>query len=172
LDGATRIGDSTGVTATQFITTTVTTRAAIHFTIAAITIAAVAAAGAPVLTLAAAGSTPVVTDLLPATAPETGLPTRAPAAAVSTIGPAQPPGLSAETTRRLAVTRNPADKPASARARSAAMTMVDRQDPTLRAEGPAPHPQHRGAAEPRAVAAVLVAAQRLAAAAGILNRKS
>ena len=83
----------------------------------------------------------------------------------STTVPAQPPGLSTETSRLLEDTPNPAVRAAHARAPSAATTMADRPRAIRRAEAPAWVAERVAAVAERVAAAVV---ERMAA--GIGNR--
>ena len=111
--------------------------------------------------LTTAGTTPGAPRFIIGT-PSTEAAARAPE---FTTVPAQRPGLSAETPRRLEDTLNPAVRAGSARAPSAATTMADRQGAFRHVEAPA------WVAEQRAPA---VAEQRVAAeeehVAGVANR--
>ena len=112
LGGAGPIGDSIGITDTQFITTAGTTPKAGRFT-----------------------TGPISTGEQ-ARAAELG-PGISVGVAEFTIVPGPPPGLSAETPRLLEDMLNPAVRAASARAPSAATTMADRQGAFRPAEVPA-----------------------------------
>lgn len=129
LAGVGIIGDSIGTTGMRLLAAAGITRGAPRFTIAAIP--SEAETHAPASTTAAA-------ELLPGTTDRTGLPTPAPRGAVARpTAPALQPGHSTETPRLLAVMRNLAASPASARGPTAVTTTVDRQGATRRAEAPA-----------------------------------
>jgi hypothetical protein len=145
LDGAGLIGDSIGITGTQYITTAGTTPGAPHFTIGAISTEEVADAA----------------ELAPAPAG-----TSQGAAEFPTV-PAQRPDLSTEAPRLPEDTLHPAVRAASARAPSAATTMEDRQGAIRHAEAPAWVAEQRVAAVVDRVAAEVDLA---AAVAGVGNR--
>jgi hypothetical protein len=122
MDGVGGIGDSIGITATQFTTTTATTPEATRFITEAVSIGAARAA------TFGAGPTP-----------ETGLRTRGilADAAECTTAPAERPGHSTATTGLLGDTRNPAVRAGPDPAPSAATTKAGRPGAIHRAEAPA-----------------------------------
>src|SRR5580704_14335733 len=112
LDGAGLIGDSIGITVTQFITTTGTTPGVPRFTTGTIFTEA---------ETYTAGLTAPAADFVLAPKPGAGLPTGTSAALAGiTTVPAQRTGLSMETPELPEDTLNPAVKAAPARAPSAA----------------------------------------------------
>src|SRR5271168_836723 len=105
LDGAGVIGDSTGITTTQFITTTGTTPGPQHSTTGTITIEE-EASGASQRTWGAE---------------------KLAVAVMFTTARAEPPGLSMETTIRLEDTQNRAERAASIRTLSATTVGAEKQ---------------------------------------------
>jgi len=108
-------------------------------------------AGAADLMARAVELTAAAAELVASPTQGTGPGTSARAAELTTV-PAQPPGLSTETSRRLEDTLNPAVRAAHARAPSAATSMADRPGAFPHAEAPA------WVAEERVAALGLVAA--------------
>jgi hypothetical protein len=156
LDGAGVIGDSIGVADTQCTTMAGTTPGAERF----ITGAMPTEQEARAAELAAAAA-----EFVPAPTQGTGPGTWADAVELTTV-PAQPPGPSTETGRRLEAMLNPAARAAPARAPSAATTMADRPRAIRHAEAPASVAEQRVAA----VAEQRMAAGDLAAVAGVIDR--
>ncbi len=159
-DGVGLIGDSIGITDTQFITTIGTIRAATRFTTAAIITEEEARA---------AELTGHSVELVPRPMQEIGLQTGTPpgAARVSTVL-AQRPGLSTATPRLLEDMLNPAVRPAPARGPSAAIPMVDKQEAIRHAEARASAAEQRVAA----VADLVVAVADLAAVVADIGNRS
>lgn len=156
LDGAGLIGDSIGITDTQFITAPGTTPGAPRFTTGTITTGEEArAAGFP-----------------PARVPESGLLPEPPGGAAEfTTVLAERPGLSREITKLPEDTRNLAVRAEPALELSAATTVADRQGAIRRAEAGALVAVQRAAAVQRLAVVVEHLAERLAAAVvGIGNR--
>jgi len=155
LDGAGLIGDSIGITDTQFLTTTGTTPGAPRFTTGTISTEEAAARAV---------------GLQAAPAPGIGLPpgTSAVAAEFTTV-PAERPGPSGETTRLLEDTRNLAVRAEPVREPSAATTVADRQEAIRPAEAGVSAAGQR-AAEGVERLTVVVAERLTAAVAGIGNR--
>jgi hypothetical protein len=131
LDGAGVIGDSIGVADTQCTTMAGTTPGAERF----------------------------ITGAMPTEQEARAAELMADAAELTTV-PAQRPGLSRETSRRLEAMLHPALRVASARVPSAATAMADRPRAIRHAERPASVAEQRAAA----------VAGRVVAVAGVINR--
>ena len=148
LGGAGVIGDSIGITDTQFMTTTGTTPRAGRST--------TGTASTEIEVGAAVTVTGTAAELVAAATQRTGLPL-AGAAELTTV-PAQHPGLSTETLRLIADTANPAARAASARAPSAATSMAERPEAIRHVEAPAWVAEDFAAADLAADAAVVAGA--------------